>query len=48
MLFNNKKVFAETGLEAPKTWDDLLNAVNTFKAKGVTPIALGGGDQWPS
>ncbi|UWE09895.1 ABC transporter substrate-binding protein [Actinacidiphila bryophytorum] len=48
MLFNNKKVLADNGLTAPKTWDDLLNAVKVLKAKHVTPIALGGGDQWPT
>ncbi|MFC7184514.1 ABC transporter substrate-binding protein, partial [Kitasatospora paranensis] len=48
LLFNNKKVLADAGLTEPKTWDDLLNAVRVLKAKGVTPIALGGGDQWPT
>jgi xylobiose transport system substrate-binding protein len=48
LLFNNAKVLREAGLTAPKTWDDLLAAVRTLKAKGVTPIALGGGDQWPT
>jgi xylobiose transport system substrate-binding protein len=48
MLFNNKKVLSDAGLTAPKTWDDLLNAVKALKAKHITPIALGGGDQWPT
>ncbi|MFC5907185.1 ABC transporter substrate-binding protein [Streptacidiphilus monticola] len=48
LLFNNKKVLADAGLSVPKTWDDLLNAVKVLKAKGITPIALGGGDQWPT
>ncbi|MFC9324916.1 ABC transporter substrate-binding protein [Kitasatospora sp. NPDC057015] len=48
LLFNNKKVLAEAGLTEPKTWDDLLGAVGVLKAKGITPIALGGGDQWPT
>ncbi|MGW1028447.1 ABC transporter substrate-binding protein [Streptomyces sp. NPDC002577] len=48
LLFNNQKVLKEAGVEAPKTWDDLLAAVKKLKAKGVTPIALGGGDQWPT
>jgi xylobiose transport system substrate-binding protein len=48
LMFNNKKVLADNGLTAPKTWDDLLNAVKVLKAKGITPIALGGGDQWPT
>ncbi|MFD3653520.1 ABC transporter substrate-binding protein [Streptomyces sp. NPDC058620] len=48
LLFNNGKVLKEAGVEAPKTWDDLLSAVKTLKADGVTPIALGGGDRWPT
>jgi raffinose/stachyose/melibiose transport system substrate-binding protein len=30
-----------------KTWDDLLAAVKTLKAAGVTPIVVGGADKWP-
>jgi xylobiose transport system substrate-binding protein len=48
MLFNNKTVLADAGLEAPTTWDELLEAVEVLKADGITPIALGGGDQWPT
>ncbi|NJP30935.1 ABC transporter substrate-binding protein [Micromonospora thermarum] len=48
MLFYNKKVLADAGLTPPKTWDELLNAVNVLKAKKITPIALGGGDKWPT
>ncbi|MEU9046001.1 extracellular solute-binding protein [Kitasatospora sp. NPDC048343] len=48
LLFTNKKVLADAGLSAPKTWDDLLGVVRALKAKGITPIALGGGDQWPT
>ncbi|MFI6085249.1 ABC transporter substrate-binding protein [Streptomyces sp. NPDC051217] len=46
LLFHNKKVLADAGVEAPRTWDDLLAAVKTLKGEGVTPIALGGGDRW--
>jgi xylobiose transport system substrate-binding protein len=48
LLFNNKKVLADNGLTPPTTWDELLNAVKVLKGKGITPIALGGGDQWPT
>ncbi|MFG2755648.1 ABC transporter substrate-binding protein [Streptomyces wuyuanensis] len=48
MLFHNKKVLREAGVSAPRTWDELLATVKTLKAKGVTPIALGGGDKWPT
>ncbi|MER5639132.1 extracellular solute-binding protein [Kitasatospora sp. NPDC002227] len=48
LLFDNKKVLSAAGLSIPKTWDDLLAAVQVLKAKGITPFALGGGDQWPT
>ncbi len=44
----SKSKFAEAGIEAPPaTWTELLAAVETLKAAGITPIALGGGDKWP-
>jgi xylobiose transport system substrate-binding protein len=46
LLFDNKKVLASAGVQPPKTWGDLLADVKKLKAKGVTPIALGGGDKW--
>lgn len=48
MLFHNKKVLDEAGVQPPETWDDLLDAVEALKDAGVTPIALGGGDMWPT
>ncbi|WP_327654686.1 ABC transporter substrate-binding protein [Streptomyces sp. NBC_00483] len=48
LLFHNKKALDEAGVKAPKTWAELLDAVKALKAKGITPIALGGGDQWPT
>ncbi|MFF8633464.1 ABC transporter substrate-binding protein [Streptomyces pilosus] len=48
LLFHNKEVLADAGVEPPKTWDELLDAVGKLKDKGVTPIALGGGDIWPT
>jgi xylobiose transport system substrate-binding protein len=48
LLFDNQQVLKDAGVTPPKTWDDLLNAVKVLKDKGKTPIALGGGDQWPT
>lgn len=48
LLFHNKKVLADAGLTPPRTWDELIAASKALKAKGVTPIALGGADQWPT
>lgn len=49
MLFNNKSALTKAGISgSPATWDDLLADVKKLKAAGDTPIALGGGDQWPT
>jgi xylobiose transport system substrate-binding protein len=48
LLFHNKQVLEEAGVEPPKTWEELLDAVRALKSEGVTPIALGGGDRWPT
>src|SRR5690606_1197696 len=38
VMFYNKKVFDEAGLQPPKTWADLTTAAATLKAKGITPF----------
>ncbi|MDH6449959.1 raffinose/stachyose/melibiose transport system substrate-binding protein [Streptomyces sp. SAI-119] len=47
-LYYNKSVFADAGVQPPKTWDDLLELVPVFKKKGIAPLALGGQSKWPS
>lgn len=47
MLFYNKTLFAENDVKVPTTWEDLQQAIKTFKGKGITPFALGGSDKWP-
>ncbi|MFE2015438.1 extracellular solute-binding protein [Streptomyces sp. NPDC059491] len=40
-LFYNEELFAEAGLKAPKTWDELAAAAEKLKDNGVrTPFAL--------
>ena len=46
-FFYNKQVFAHAGLSFPATWSGLLADVHTLKGKGVAPISLANGDQWP-
>jgi len=49
VFFYNKDLFAKAKLDAAniKTWDDLLGAVKTLQAAGITPIVAGGADKWP-
>lgn len=48
VLYYNKKLFNEAGIEAPKTWNELLKAVDVFKERGVIPISLAGASKWTS
>jgi raffinose/stachyose/melibiose transport system substrate-binding protein len=48
VLYYNKKVLAGAGLQPPKTWDELLTAVKTLKAKKVIPISLAAASKWPT
>ena len=41
-LWMNAKVFKENGLEPPKTWDEFNAIAEKLKAKGITPVAMGG------
>lgn len=49
-LFYNKALFEQAGLDPdnpPATWEEFLDAVQTLKDAGITPIALGEGEKWP-
>jgi raffinose/stachyose/melibiose transport system substrate-binding protein len=49
VFYYNKKLFEKAGVKAEdiKSWDDLLAAVKTLKAAGITPFVVGAGDKWP-
>jgi raffinose/stachyose/melibiose transport system substrate-binding protein len=47
LFFYNKALFKQYNLNAPQTWNELLNAVTVLKQHGVIPIALAGGSKWP-
>lgn len=46
VMFYNKAIFEENGVEVPTTFDEFLNVCETLKANGVTPMALCGTDAW--
>lgn len=48
MLYCNTELFDKYGVKVPETWDELITAIETFKANGVTPMTVGGADQWPT
>ncbi|MDR4890305.1 ABC transporter substrate-binding protein [Fredinandcohnia sp. QZ13] len=46
VLWYNKHVFEENGLEAPTTFDEFFEVADALKAKGITPLALGDKEPW--
>lgn len=47
-LFCNKEMFEKNNVKIPETYDELLTAVKTFAAKGITPMMNGAKDMWPA
>ena len=47
LFFYNKEIFAQYGLEPPKTYDDLLNIIDTLNANGIAPISMANKTKWP-
>lgn len=46
VIFYNKHVFEENGVEVPATFDEFFAAADKLKAAGVTPLALGDKEAW--
>jgi glucose/mannose transport system substrate-binding protein len=46
VLWYNKKIFADNGLEPPKTFEEFFKVADQLKAKGITPLALGDKEPW--
>jgi glucose/mannose transport system substrate-binding protein len=46
VLWYNKTVFKDAGLEAPKTMDEFFAACDALKAKGIIPVAMGTKEGW--
>jgi raffinose/stachyose/melibiose transport system substrate-binding protein len=48
LLFYNKAIFADSNLEVPESWDELMAACDTLQQAGFAmPIGLGGADKYP-
>ena len=46
-LFVNEGVFADLGMKAPETIEELEQACEALLAKGIQPFACGAKDKWP-
>lgn len=48
VLYYNKKVFEDVGVEAPTTYEELLATVKKLRTADVTPISLAANSKWPT
>jgi raffinose/stachyose/melibiose transport system substrate-binding protein len=46
VVFYNKKIFQDNGLQIPKTYSELLDVCKKLKAKGIAPFALANKTKW--
>lgn len=46
VIFYNKKVFADNGIEVPTSFDELVAVSDKLLDAGVTPLALGDKESW--
>ncbi|MCU1411670.1 MAG: extracellular solute-binding protein [Rhodoglobus sp.] len=46
LVFYNKQIFADNGLEVPATYADFVTVVEKLRAAGVTPIEMAGAEPW--
>lgn len=47
LMYYNKTVFEENGLEIPDTYEELAEVTKAFKDKGIAPMIIGGKAMWP-
>jgi raffinose/stachyose/melibiose transport system substrate-binding protein len=46
VLYYNKKVFDKVGVQPPKSYQDILDLIPKFNAKGIAPFSLAGQSRW--
>ncbi|MFW6691152.1 extracellular solute-binding protein [Streptomyces sp. MAR4 CNX-425] len=46
VLFYNKKLFDDVGVEPPQSWGDIMDLVPRFNEEGIAPFSLGGQSRW--
>ncbi len=48
VVYYNKSLFEENGLQPPTTWDEFMALNDTLLEKGVTPLAMTLDGRWPT
>ncbi|MGY1810352.1 extracellular solute-binding protein [Blastococcus sp. SYSU D00669] len=46
VLFWNKRLFDQVGVQPPQTWGDIMDLVPKFNAAGIAPFSLAGQSRW--
>ena len=46
LLYYNKAIFDEFGVEVPRTMDDLKNAIEVFNANDIIPLSIFAKEKW--
>ena len=47
VIWYNKKIFEQNGLDPPATWTEFITICDTLKDNGIVPICFGNKDLWP-
>ncbi|MFC5404442.1 ABC transporter substrate-binding protein [Cohnella soli] len=47
IIWYNKKIFADLGIQPPQTWEQFMEISGKIKAANITPIVSGNKDLWP-
>jgi len=47
VVYYNKRLFQEAGVEVPTTLEQLLASIPKFRARGIVPMSTDGKDGWP-
>ncbi|MBD2844074.1 extracellular solute-binding protein [Paenibacillus sp. IB182496] len=46
IMYYNHSLFEQYDVKVPTTWDELMTAIETFNANGITPISMGNKAAW--
>ena len=46
VMYYDKKIFADHGIEPPTTWEEMMAAADTLEADGIAPFWSSGGNPW--
>ncbi len=48
VIYYNREMFEEYGLEVPETWDELMEVAQVLLDNGIRPFSMANAGKWPS